>query len=380
MNKFFQRIAVVSLILLMTGMMHSSVYAEVCAYVMPQVADMTIYRITFAPEPSIEPWRVAPAYSSGTVAFNIYRAINLIHIFHTCGALRLWHLDTDEVEVMRFEDFRYYERKAIPSPSGKYLLVHCFGQPKGGHYFALFDSRSGRLLRLMPSGDCNTALPDACFSPDERYVYIACPSVVFRCPLEETAGNDVVYLDDPLRGGQFRAVRYIGEQLYVTTTFKDSSRENRLSSLVERISAQDGRSIVVEPTPGVLFDFLPDTQIHAFHDYQAGEIHVQYGDERTSHFFRTDTNVVLAALERDAEARDLIREHVAGKPQNPAIISFDYAAITPGEQYAVLGLTMSARTKGLFVLYDLKQRKWSRGLVVGDGAPGGSTLPLFSMQ
>jgi len=351
-------------------------WGEMCAFVMPQVADPTIYKITFQPEPSIAPWCEAPPYSAWVSALTVSPDKNSVDIFYT-EPLRVWNRKTDEIEDRRFEEVGHFGMKTLLSRSGKYLLVECFGKDMRGRRFALIEACSGRLIRYVKCDDA--ILTSACFSPEERYIFSSCQFSVIRCGLEGASDDKTVWLENSPRKGVFNDVRCSDQYVYVTTIFRNERDEP--CSLVEAVSVEGERKIVIDAARGWPFDALPPSDIHAFYAVETGEITIQYSDAKEIVSFQADRATILQALKADPETYDLAEDIFAAQTANPRFAYFDYKAITPDERYAVFGLnTRSARMKGLFILYDLKRRVWDKGLVVGNQSEGGSTWPFFVSQ
>lgn len=303
---------------------------EMCAYVMPQVADRTIYKITFQPEPSIAPWCEAPPYSAWVSALTFSPDKDSVDIFYT-EPLRVWNRKTDEIAERRFEEVGHFGMKTLASRSGKYLLVECFGKDMRGRRFTLIEACSGRLMRYVKCDDA--ILTSACFSPDERYIFSSCQFSVIRCGLESASDDKTVWLENPPRKGVFNDVRCSDQYVYVTTIFRNERDEPR--SLVEAVSVEGERRIVVDAAPGWPFDALPPSDIHAFYAVETGEITIHYSDTKEIVSFLADRTAILEAVKADPETHDLAEQIFAAQTANPGLAYFDYKAITPDERYVL---------------------------------------------
>jgi hypothetical protein len=113
---------------------------------------------------------VIPFYPSSVSGLSISGDEQTIHIFFSKDMM-IWNRNENKHEIHSFDDINFWGQDIIVSHTGNYLLVECYRTEAPGKCYALIESNTCKMLRIL---QCDKVLTSVCFSKDDKFVFFSC--------------------------------------------------------------------------------------------------------------------------------------------------------------------------------------------------------------
>lgn len=345
--------------------------AESQAYIMPVYGDQTIYKIVFDKKPYIEPLCVIPFYSSAVSGLSVSGDEQTVHLFFSKDMMIL-NRNENKHEIHSFNEINHWGHDIIVSPTGKYFLVECYRTEAPGKCYALIESHTGKMLRIL---HCDKVVTSACFGKDEKYAYFSCQHEIRKISIEEPNTAELTWLQIHANQPVVDNISCKDEvTLNVYQVFQDN--DDHVFKTIQYLAKQNELGPEIRTIPGLFFNSVHAPDFEAFYCTDSGRatvINSVIGNETS---FITELAKIRATLQHNGKEYTIAQEILKYPAKKPNIISFGDQTLTPDGNYCVFIMSSGARMNGLLIFYNLENKRWS-ALAVGNDDAGGITRLAF---